>query len=65
MMACAKMASVEARHAAVVRTMKQFGNFAGDDTTDWRGLDLAYSFSQILGIAQPFLKTKINPNQLG
>lgn len=64
MMACAKMASVEARHAAVVRTMKQYGNFAADDTTDWRGLDLVYNFSQILGIAQPFIKTKINPNQL-
>ncbi len=60
----AKMASVEARHAAVVRNIRQSGSFAGDDTTDWNGMDLARTPAQVLSIAQTFIKTKINTNTL-
>lgn len=59
-MLVAKMASVEARHAAVVRNMKQSGSFSGDDTTDYRGLDLVRTSAQVVSAVQPYTTTKIN-----
>ena len=57
----AKMASVDARHAAVVRNFKQSGSFAGDDTTDWNGLDVSVrNQADVLYVIQPFIETKIN-----
>ena len=57
----AKMASVDARHAAVVRNFKQSGSFAGEDTTDWNGLDVSVrNQADVLYVIQPFIETKIN-----
>lgn len=62
-----KIVSVEARHAAAIRDLLQprTAAFAGDDvvSTD-RGLDGALPPMDVLGAAQPFIKNKINGNNL-
>jgi hypothetical protein len=60
----AKMASVEARHAATVRNMKASGTFAGDDVITYQALDIEHSVSQVVNVIQQFVKTKINSSML-
>ncbi len=57
----AKMASVDARHAATVRNFKQSGSFAGTDTTNGDGLDTSVrNYMDVIYAIQPFIKKKIN-----
>ncbi|MDT0645534.1 ferritin-like domain-containing protein [Zunongwangia sp. F260] len=63
-----KIVSVEARHAAAIRSifMDDPKAFAGDDVVDENGLDLARSPSQILTAVGDtgFVKTQFTANQL-
>lgn len=57
-----KIVSVEARHAAVIRDLlaPRTAAFAGDDVINPSGLDNAYTPSQVLPLAQPFVTNKIS-----
>ncbi len=62
-----KIVSVEARHAAVIRSLIEPGNpraFAGDDVIDNNGLDKARMPSEVLKIAGTYIKTKIDASNL-
>ncbi|MES2733213.1 MAG: ferritin-like domain-containing protein [Bacteroidota bacterium] len=62
-----KIVSVEARHAAAIRDLLQPNSayFAGDDAVEpTKGLDAALTPAEILVIAGPFIKTKINASNL-
>jgi hypothetical protein len=62
-----KIVSVEARHAAAIRSLLSPGtaSFAGDEvvSTD-KGLDQAEMPASVLAAAAPFIKTKINFSNL-
>jgi hypothetical protein len=61
-----KIVSVEARHAAMIRQLLGPATaFAGDDvvTTD-KGLDVIRMPAEVLPLVQPFIKEKINGNNL-
>ncbi|MFN8310806.1 MAG: ferritin-like domain-containing protein [Chitinophagales bacterium] len=62
LMLLVKMASVNARHAAVMRDLIQpdSANFAGDDVVDGKGLGYSKDPAAILAIAQTFIKTTIS-----
>lgn len=57
-----KIVSVEGRHAAIIADMLSPNTFA--NTTDAMGLDGARTPPQVLAIAAPFIKTKINASNL-
>jgi len=61
-----KIVSVEARHAAAIRDLlnPKSADFAGNDVVDAMGLDAAKMPSEVLTAADPFIKTKINGNNL-
>ncbi len=62
-----KIVSVEARHAAAIRSLlsPKTASFAGDDiVTPANGLDPAQAPSVILPLAQPFVRTIITANNL-
>jgi hypothetical protein len=63
-----KIVSVEARHAAAIRSLylDDPKAFAGDDVVDENGLDLALAPSAVLGAVADtgFIKTKFTANQL-
>lgn len=59
-----KIVSVEARHAAAIRDFLNYGDFAGDDVIDAKGLDLARKPNQVLSIADKYIVTTINANNL-
>lgn len=59
-----KIVSVEARHAALIRDLIDNGSFAGSDVIDANGLDVARAPKDVLGMAQAFIKTTINGNNL-
>lgn len=59
-----KIVSVEARHAAVVRDLISNGTFADNTVVDMNGLDKSRSPMEVLQIAGPFIKTKINASNL-
>ncbi len=61
-----KIVSVEARHAAAIRSIfdADFTSFAGSDVIDENGLDRAFTPSQVLEAASPFIVNKIIANQL-
>jgi len=59
-----KIVSVEARHAALIRDLISNGTFADSTVVDANGLDLAYTPSKVLSMAQAFVKTKINGSNL-
>ncbi|MBC7382447.1 MAG: ferritin-like domain-containing protein [Bacteroidia bacterium] len=61
-----KIVSVEARHAATIRDLlnSRSADFAGDDVIDANGLDKARTPSEVLAIAGPFIKTKLNASNL-
>jgi hypothetical protein len=60
-----KIASVEARHAALIRDRIQNGTFIGADVVDLStGLEKSRVPSEVLAIAGSFIKTKINASNL-
>lgn len=59
-----KIVSVEARHAALIRDLLQANSFAGSDVIDANGLDMARTPNQVLSIAAPYIKTKLNASNL-
>jgi hypothetical protein len=59
-----KIVSVEARHAATIRDLLNYGSFAAGDVVDNNGLDLARPPKEVLSIAGSFIKTKIIANNL-
>lgn len=56
-----KIVSVEARHAAAVRSvlMPKSTSFAGDDVVDGNGLDRAFNPSQVLAAAGTYVESTI------
>lgn len=59
-----KIVSVEARHAALVRDLIDNGTFANQEVVDSNGLDVSKSPTQVLQVAAPFIKSKINVTDL-
>ena len=59
-----KIVSVEARHAALIRDLISMGSFADDTVIDANGLDVTRKPSEVLVIAQPYIKTTINADNL-
>lgn len=61
-----KIVSVEARHAAAIRSLlnPNSASFAGDDVVDANGLDGAKTPSQVLAIAGAYVKTTIDASHL-
>jgi hypothetical protein len=62
-----KIVSVEARHAAAIRSLinPNSADFSGDDVVDAAtGLDVQRMPGDVLILASPFIKTKINANNL-
>ncbi len=59
-----KIVSVEARHAATLRNLISYGDFAGDDVSDANGRDNARTPKEVLAIADKFFVTKINADRL-
>lgn len=57
-----KIVSVEARHAALIRDLINNGDFSSN--VDVNGLDQARAPKDVLAIAQAFIKTTINGNNL-
>jgi hypothetical protein len=59
-----KIVSVEARHAALIRDLISMGSFADDSVIDANGLDVTRKPSEVLVIAQPYIKTVLNAANL-
>ncbi len=61
-----KIVSVEARHAATIRSLLNPGStaFAGDDVVNAAGLDQALPPSKVLAAAAPFIATPVSAKQL-
>jgi hypothetical protein len=59
-----KIVSVEARHAALIRDLISMGSFADDSVIDINGLDVTRKPSEVLVIAQPYIKTVLNADNL-
>ncbi|MDX1761819.1 MAG: ferritin-like domain-containing protein [Christiangramia sp.] len=61
-----KIVSVEARHAAAIRSLidPSGGYFAGDDVVDADGLDLATDPAEVLAAAGGFITTEFTANNL-
>jgi len=61
-----KIVSVEARHAAAIRDLlrPKTASFAGDDVVDANGRDGARLPAEVLPLAAPFIKEKIDASQL-
>ena len=61
-----KIVSVEARHAAAIRSLldPKTAAFSGDDVVDANGLDKQRAPGEVLMMAGPFIKTTINAGSL-
>lgn len=61
-----KIVSVEARHAAAIRSIldKDPTSFAGDDVIDANGLDRAFMPSTVLEAASAFILTPVDASEL-
>jgi hypothetical protein len=59
-----KIVSVEARHAATIRDLIQYGSFADNTVVNQMGLDVFRKPPEVLKIASTYIKTKINANNL-
>jgi hypothetical protein len=64
LLSAGKIVSVEARHAALIRELLAANSFAASDVVDSNGLDKARTPDEVLSIADPYLKTKINASNL-
>ncbi|MFD2161748.1 ferritin-like domain-containing protein [Paradesertivirga mongoliensis] len=58
-----KIVSVEARHAALIREMLETNSFLGDQV-DSSSVNISRTPAQVLAIAAPFIKTKIDPSTI-
>ncbi len=63
-MLAGKIVSVEARHAATLRDLIDYGSFAGPDVVNEQGLDVVRTPPEVLALADPFIITKIIANNL-
>ncbi len=59
-----KIVSVEARHAAAIRDLLVANSFAGSDVVNGNGLDRAFTPSEVLTLADPYITTTITANNL-
>jgi hypothetical protein len=59
-----KIVSVEARHAAYIRDLIEYGSFADSSVVDGNGLDVSRKPAEVLAIAGKFIKNKINASNL-
>ena len=59
-----KIVSVEARHAAYIRDLIHYGDYAGKDVIDSNGMDAALPPTEVLKHAGKFFKSKINGSNL-
>jgi hypothetical protein len=59
-----KIVSVEARHAAYIRDLIQYGDYAGDDVIDSNGMGAATPPAEILKRAGAFFKSRIDGSNL-
>ena len=59
-----KIVSVEARHAAAIRDLLNYGSFADSTAVNAMGLDLYRTPAEVLAIADTYVKTKIIANNL-
>ena len=59
-----KIVSVEARHAAYIRDLIEYGDYAGDDVIDSNGMDAAAPPTEVLKHARAFFKSHINGSNL-
>jgi hypothetical protein len=59
-----KIVSVEARHAAYIRDLIHYGDYAGGDVIDTNGMDAALPPTEILKHAGKFFKSRINSSNL-
>jgi hypothetical protein len=59
-----KIVSVEARHAAAIRDLVEYGSFADKTVVNEMGLDVYRTPPQVLQIAGAYIKTKIIANNL-
>ena len=55
-----KIVSVEARHASLIRNLREWGSYAGSDVVDSNGLNESLTIAQVLAIANTYLKTKVS-----
>jgi hypothetical protein len=55
-----KIVSVEARHAAYIRNLVNYGSFADNTVLDSNAMDKAQTVAQVLRIANVYLKTKVS-----
>lgn len=60
----AKMASVEARHAAAIRDLILMGSFSDPEMDRDRGLDLARDPMGVLSLLNAYIKERLNPTHL-
>ena len=59
-----KIVSVEARHAAAIRDMINYGAFTFADTLDANGLDQMNTYTYVLATAGKYIKNTIDYSQL-
>lgn len=59
-----KIVSVEARHAALIRELLTANSFAASDVVDANGLDKARTPTEVLAIADPYLKSVLDASHL-
>lgn len=59
-----KIVSVEARHAAYIRDLISNGTFADNSVIDSNGLDISRKPREVISLAAPFIKTKLNSSSL-
>jgi hypothetical protein len=59
-----KIASVEARHSALIRDLIQMGTFTEDSFVDQNGLDFVRDPADVLFLANAYLKERLNPKNL-
>ena len=59
-----KIVSVEARHAATIRNLISYGDFAGSDVVNVNGLDVVRTTAEVLALTDKFFVTKINGTKM-
>lgn len=59
-----KIVSVEARHAATIRNIISYGDFAGDDVVNSNGLDVVQTPEAVATHTDKYFVTKINVSKM-
>ena len=59
-----KIVSVEARHAATIRNLLNYGSFADSDVADANGLDVVRTPLEVLALADKYFVTKVSAAEL-